>query len=395
MGFFDWVGGFLGVTSRAQVLAPSSVQGVRSPMPPIPVIEATPVWVMPAFRDRDICDWEDEIARFKREQRLDEALALARGCMEAMVQTAVNNPANAMEHYVIQVAVIQRKMKAYRDETLTIETWLATGIPAQREDHRLELRKRMAKAQELLARQEGRDSTVHYQEWKRLVELEKDLKTADSEDPAPVRSASVTGRSATRAGTGYGSRPRSSWLIPGHADLLSPVFVAVDFETANRRGGVAACQIALVKVVDGVVVDRFSTLLKPPSGWDVFEFTYLHGISHRDTRKAPAWGQVAQQVAAFVAGVPVYAHNATFDARVWRELDKYFGTTSVPDNVYCTYRLAERALPGLDNYKLPTVSRHCAPSFRLEHHRADSDAEACALIVSTIQSKPELLSRIH
>lgn len=65
-------------------------------------------------------------------------------------------------------------------------------------------------------------------------------------------------------------------------------FVAVDFETANRSGGVSACQIALIKVRDGRVIDRLVSYLLPPQGYQHFEFTYLHGISFRDVERAPS-----------------------------------------------------------------------------------------------------------
>ena len=90
-------------------------------------------------------------------------------------------------------------------------------------------------------------------------------------------------------------------------------------------------------------------------------------------------------VTEFVGGLPVYAHNAKFDASVWAELDEFYHTSSLPESFYCSYRTAERLLPGLENYKLPTVVHACAPSYCLDHHRADSDAEACALIVKHLQ----------
>lgn len=391
MGIFDWLGNFYGERPRP-------VPSERDRTPVTTVAEPTSLvesgWIMPTFRGRDICEWESDIARLKRDGQLGEALELATGCMDAMVQTAVRNPANAMEHYVIQVAVIQRKMKAYGEEIQTTTTWLAMGIPAPRHDHRLDLQKRLAKAQELLARQEGRDSSAHHAEWKRLVELGKKAKVPATEYSSNTQPQSRSGRTAARPASAYSSRGRSSRLVPVLDDLMSPEFVAVDFETANRRGGVSACQIALVKVRNGVVVDRYATLLKPPPDWDSFEFTYLHGISQRDVRRSPSWTDVVDPVKSFVAGLPVYAHNAQFDSRVWRELDGFFTTVSLPERFYCTYRLAERVIPGLPNYKLPTVTSHCSPGFQLQHHQADSDAEACALIVSSIQSDRAIVQRL-
>lgn len=181
------------------------------------------------------------------------------------------------------------------------------------------------------------------------------------------------------------ARQTRSRLVPSPEDLLLPEFVAVDFETANRMGGVSACQVALVKVNEGEIVDRFSTYLKPPEEYDRYEFTWLHGISRRHTKDAPSWYHAADDISDFVLDSPVYAHNASFDARVWRDLDAYFGIRTLPSRFYCSYRLAKDTVPGLPNYKLPTVARACAPGFTLDHHRAESDAEACALIVAAIQ----------
>lgn len=59
---------------------------------------------------------------------------------------------------------------------------------------------------------------------------------------------------------------RRSFFIPSPSQIAEPSFVAVDFETANRMGGVSACQVAMVKVCDGQIVDRLNTLIRPPKG---------------------------------------------------------------------------------------------------------------------------------
>lgn len=177
--------------------------------------------------------------------------------------------------------------------------------------------------------------------------------------------------------------------MPATEELLQDSFVAVDFETANRQSRASACQIALIKMVRDEVVERYSTLLKPPAGFDAFEFTYLHGISAADVADAPMWSDVAEAIDKFVDSLPVYAHNASFDASVWKDLDDFFGTKTLPKNFFCSYRTAKSLMPGLVNYKLPTVLAACNPSFHLNHHRADSDAEACALIVNALRHGAE------
>ncbi|MCD4548853.1 MULTISPECIES: 3'-5' exonuclease [unclassified Schaalia] len=181
-------------------------------------------------------------------------------------------------------------------------------------------------------------------------------------------------------------RASSRW-VPSVEVLLASSFVAVDFETANSRSGASACQIALVKVVDGQIIDTFSTLLKPPRELNYFVFSDIHGITGHHVRHAPSWEQIAQEVSVFVAGLPAYAHNATFDSKVWRELDEYFGVRTYPADFYCTYRTARKMVSGLQNYKLPTVTKALAPAFRLKHHDATSDAQACAMIVLALQNR--------
>ncbi len=341
-------------------------------------------WFMPQFRGRDICEWVGEISSLKRQGDLSRALELAQGCMQSMIEAAQTNSANVMEFYVSQVVIIQHKMKDYEGELQTLESWFSLGLPAARQDHRLDLEKRRAKALELVAKKNGEDHVAYTAEWKRLVELEKQSKSSCA------GTASSTGRSrieSTLSHSTFSSKRRSSSLWAAPIEVLSsPRFVAVDFETANSSSGVSACQIALIKIDNGQIVDRFITLIKPPVGFDSFEFTYLHGISARHVRRAPSWNEIAGAVESFVEGLPVYAHNASFDSRVWGELDEFFGTFTRPEVFYCSYRTTKNLIPDMENYKLPTVTKALVPGFKLNHHEASSDAEACALIIAALQN---------
>lgn len=382
MRLFDFLNRIFGSTNQpinSQQFRPS--RGYEETV--VPTVSFASDWYMPKYKGRDICDWVEMVASLKREGNLEQALEIARGCMSAMAQAAQANPANVMEFYVSQVVIIQRKMKDYEGELATLDGWLAMGLPAARQDHRLELEKRRAKARELIAKRNGQDATAFTAEWKRLCELEKQAQASSS------GVGTSTGRSTVDPDVPYHyysqSRSNSSGLVAPKRVLAAPRFVAVDFETANRQSGVSACQIALAKVHHGQVVERFASLIKPPSGFDSFEFTYLHGISARDVRHSPSWLDIATDVDRFVAGMPVYAHNAQFDRKVWSELDSFFGTNTRPAEFYCSYRTAKRLVPGLENYKLPTVTHALVPGFQLNHHEAGSDAEACALIIAALQ----------
>ena len=79
-------------------------------------------------------------------------------------------------------------------------------------------------------------------------------------------------------------------------------FVAIDFETANYRPD-SACALGLVKVVDGIIVDKEVHLIKPPTR--EFVFTYIHGLTWKDVVKEADFGEIWPKV------VPLF-HGAEF-----------------------------------------------------------------------------------
>lgn len=326
----------------------------------------------------------DRAAYLKRAGDLEGALAESQASMFRMAEAAASGDGEVMERYVIEVALILHKMERWQEESQTIQEWLDLGLPPTRQDYRIDLQKRLAKANERWAKAEGRDYREYTHEWKRLIDEHKE---AQEQHRASGVAVSSTGRSLVegkRRGYRRIAKPSSRWT-PSTLDLMSPEFVTVDFETANRDSGASACQVALIKVVNARIVDRYVTYLRPPEGFDRFEFTRLHGISQRETRTAPSWAQVANYIALFVGDRPVWAHNAQFDSSVWRDLDGTFGTSTLPQRFFCTMHLAKASMEGLSDYKLPTVLGAVDSTFKLNHHEATSDAEACARIVLAAQ----------
>ena len=105
---------------------------------------------------------------------------------------------------------------------------------------------------------------------------------------------------------------------------------------------------------------------------------------------APFWNEIAPEVERFISGLPVYVHNAEFDRSVWEKLDSFFGTHTVAKDFRCSKRSAKSLCPGLENYKLPTVTKKLVPDYRLSHHDVESDAEACARIVIALRKLADL-----
>lgn len=163
-------------------------------------------------------------------------------------------------------------------------------------------------------------------------------------------------------------------------------FAAIDFETADY-GRDSACAVALVKVEDNRIVDRVSSLIRPPRR--EFVFTYLHGITWGMVRNAPTFAQLWPQLNRWLRGVRfLAAHNATFDRGVLETCCRISGL-EFPDIPFeCTVRMA-RDVFGIYPTRLDCVCD--ALGIPLIHHQADSDAEACARIVLAARRKAKAI----
>ena len=165
-------------------------------------------------------------------------------------------------------------------------------------------------------------------------------------------------------------------------------FIAIDVETANNQPS-SICAIGAVKVVDGVIADRF---YQPEPEWYIRHFSEeIHGIFPEDTRDAPTFDRVWMSMLKHfgIAGnwdnAVFVAHNKAFDERCLRAAFKVYGMTW-PDNPFgCTLQKARRTIPRqlVGSYSLPYVCEFMGIPF-YNHHNALADAEACAKIAMTL-----------
>jgi len=157
-------------------------------------------------------------------------------------------------------------------------------------------------------------------------------------------------------------------------------FTAIDFETANGNAA-SACSVGLVKVRDGSIVDRWSTLIQPPAPYDEFwEWNIrIHGIQPHQVFDAPRWAEAQERILAFGGGDVFVAHNAGFDKGVMRAAAKA-SHLPVPDMRWTDSLRIARKTYALESYRLP-VAALAAGFDDFQHHDAAGDAEACAAIV--------------
>lgn len=173
-------------------------------------------------------------------------------------------------------------------------------------------------------------------------------------------------------------------------------FVAVDFETANRSHA-SMCAVGAVRVRDGVVVDTFSSLVRPPEEFGDFEAGNIrvHGITAEAVEAAGSWLDIYPAFRAFVGGDVVAGHNARFDSSVLVNTCGAYDIDLPTLSVVCTLQLARAALK-LPSYSLPWVASHLGIP-RFDHHDALEDARASAGVLVALAGEDDLqatLSRL-
>lgn len=166
-------------------------------------------------------------------------------------------------------------------------------------------------------------------------------------------------------------------------------FAAIDFETANWQR-TSVCSVGVVLVENGIITDRFYSLIHPSPDFYSYQNTRIHGLTRIDTEDAPAFPTVWREILPMVKGLPLVAHNSVFDESCLKAVHALYEMPYPDYKFYCTYRLARKQLKGLENYQLHTVSAHCGYELA-NHHHALADAEACAAIMQALDARlPEL-----
>jgi len=161
----------------------------------------------------------------------------------------------------------------------------------------------------------------------------------------------------------------------------------IDFETTglSPTQGDRATEIAIVLVEDGRPVDRFQSLMNAGVRINAFIEQYT-GISNDMIRAAPPAAEVMAEARRFVRGVPLVAHNASFDQRFWNaELERLGPDEGARPPFACTMLLSRRLYPQAGSYRLQSLAAfHALPSAG-RAHRAMADAEVAASLLSRIR----------
>ncbi|MDR0972970.1 MAG: 3'-5' exonuclease [Prevotellaceae bacterium] len=156
-------------------------------------------------------------------------------------------------------------------------------------------------------------------------------------------------------------------------------FVAIDFETANGYRS-SICSIGVVIVKEGIITDSIYRLVRPEPEWYSWHNTQVHGLTAADTEDAQVFPYVWAEIAPKLIGLPLVAHNKSFDEGCLRAAYRVYQMDYPDYEFHCTCQASRRVFGReLPNHQLQTVARRCGYDLT-NHHHALADAEACAHI---------------
>ena len=159
-------------------------------------------------------------------------------------------------------------------------------------------------------------------------------------------------------------------------------FAAIDFETANNERS-SVCSVGVVIVRNGEIVDSFYSLIQPEPNYYNYWCSQVHGLTREDTEEAPVFPKVWAQIEPLIEGLPLVAHNKSFDESCLKAVFRCYQMDYPGYEFHCTLIASRYHFPHLLNHQLHTVAAACG--YNLErHHHALADAEACAWIAREI-----------
>lgn len=171
--------------------------------------------------------------------------------------------------------------------------------------------------------------------------------------------------------------------------MMALDFVAMDFETAAGPWD-TACSVSLVRVRNGQIVDRYSTLINPECEFSPFNIRINH-ITPEMVEDAPTFPEIVPALCDFIGDDVLVAHNASFDMGVLTSMFKRYQVPMPHFDSLCSVQAARRAYPDFPDHKLKTLCDKLDISLE-NHHDAACDACACANVMIAIADKVEATS---
>ncbi len=166
---------------------------------------------------------------------------------------------------------------------------------------------------------------------------------------------------------------------------MTTSYVAVDLETTGigaKREKIT--EVGMIKVVDGVVVDKYHTMVNPHR--EIPErIVELTGITDEMVKDAPGIEEVLPQVIAFCDGLPLLGHQIIFDYGFLTQAAVNMKLEFKKDAID-TLKLCRYLMPGAEKKNLGAACTYfgIVPETA---HRALSDAMSTHLLYTTLMAR--------
>ena len=164
--------------------------------------------------------------------------------------------------------------------------------------------------------------------------------------------------------------------------------VVLDFETTGLvPARDRTIEVAVTLLVDHQPVDTFCRLMHPGFALPSF-ITSLTGITDQMLRGQPRPEEVMPALHRFVRGLPIVAHNASFD-RAFLHAELARAGLQPESEFLCTMRLARRLAPGLPSYRLNTLvdALQVRPPSARQFHRSLADVNHTVAIWQNLHAR--------
>lgn len=160
-------------------------------------------------------------------------------------------------------------------------------------------------------------------------------------------------------------------------------FVVMDFETASLSR-TSAIEIGLVRFVDGLPKEQYTSLINPPKGEKFHpDAVKLHGITASAVKQSPEFPSIYGELLSFIDDAVVVGHNVQFDLEVLFSSAAYYGLPEPRLKKHiCTKILSQKHL----SIKPNTLESSCE-FFSITNpqaHRAISDCVATGFLAIAI-----------
>jgi DNA polymerase III epsilon subunit family exonuclease len=157
-------------------------------------------------------------------------------------------------------------------------------------------------------------------------------------------------------------------------------FLVIDVETTglSADAGDRICEIGIVKLHQGEIIDSYGTFINPHRPLSSGAFA-VNRISQEMLADAPSFGMIAHPLQEKIKDTVLVAYNAQFDLSFLRNEFLLAGFPPIRNRLVDALSLARQLLPGLNKYSQEYVSGVTGVTSRVKH-RALEDAKTTAVL---------------